>query len=379
MKTFLAPFAAVVLLAANPASAQFNIGPLTSFGGNGDGWWAVGEAGSTGGLTTGGTERGLAFGNGHLLLSAGAGGSPNVRILDPLTGVETGTLNMSGVTLGSANRALNGIRVGSDGAIYGANLTLNVTTAPFVVYRWATEASTPTVVFSGAPLAGARLGDSFDLIGGGANTRIVAGYATTPSVTGNNGYALIDPTASTATHVAFGGTPPAAGDFRLGITFGANDTIVYGDQGNIAADTRYTSYSGSTGTLLGTLSLTAAAERHMDYAIINGLPVLATIETGSGGTTSTVRVYDLSNPLVPALLGSAKNQTGTVTANGNGTGGLVWGTITPNGDGTSSAHLYAMNSNNGLQAFIVTVPEPGMWTLTALGIGAFLLVRRLRR
>jgi len=52
---------------------------------------------------------------------------------------------------------------------------------------------------------------------------------------------------------------------------------------------------------------------------------------------------------------------------------------TVNGDGTATAVLYAMSPNQGIQAFIVTVPEPGVFVFAALGIGALLLVRKSRR
>ncbi len=374
MKKQLALFCGVSLLASDSIQAQFSISPLSSFGG-GDGWLTSVEYSA---LVTSGDNRGLAYGNGHLYLQAGTAAAPTVRVLDAANGSEVGSLNMTGVTGGA--RALTAIGVGGDGAIYGGNLQTALSgTSLYKVYRWASEISAPTVAYTGNPLNGARLGDSLAVIGSGANTRVAAGFATTPAIAGNNGYAIIDPTAGTHTQVVFGGTPPAAGDFRLGIAFGADSSTVLGDQGNVANDTRLTSYSGGTGTLVATLSLSAAAERMMQYNVINGLPVLATIETGGGATTGTVRVYDMSNPNTPVLLVSGKNQTGAVTANLNGTGGIAWGNVTGNLDGTASANLYAMNSNNGIEAFVVVIPEPGIASLTLLGLGTLAFWRRARK
>jgi hypothetical protein len=65
-------FYALLVASVLTAQAQFSISPLTGFGGT-DGWLAPGE-GDYSYLTTGDTERGLAFGNGHLYLVTRAAG-----------------------------------------------------------------------------------------------------------------------------------------------------------------------------------------------------------------------------------------------------------------------------------------------------------------
>lgn len=369
----------VTFLAAALATAQaqqFSITPLATFANNG--WLAPnGTAGSTYEfLTTSGDQRSIAYGNGAVYLSTGTAAAPAVRILNPLTGADLGFLDMTGVSGGA--RALVNLGVGADGAIYGANLqTALGDTAPFKVYRWANNSAAPVVVYSGAPLAGARLGDSLDVMGSGANTRIAAGFGSSPVIAGNNGYVILDPTLGTGQAISFSTTPPNAGDFRLGITFAGTGTVL-GEQGGGAADTRWTSFSGGTGTLLGSLALTIAGERQMDYAMINGVPYLATLETGGSATASTVRIYDMTTPGSPLFLGSLKTAT-SANANGNGTGGIAWGAVTDNGNGTATAQLFAMNSNNGLQAFLVTVPEPGTATLALLGFGVMAFRKRQLR
>ena len=371
-KLVLAATLAGVYFTISIAQAGYTLGPMTSFGFNGDGWWAPSENGYTY-LTTTGNERAIAYGNNHVYLSAGASGP--VRILDKITGVDLGSLNVTGISGGA--RALVGIGVASDGAIYAANLQTALSgTATYKVYRWANEAAAPVNVYSGNPLTGARLGDSFDVFGSGAGTRVVAGYAASPAIAGNNGYVVVDPTAGTGTHIAFTGTPPAAGDFRLGITFAGNTTTVIGDQGNSATDTRLTTYAGGIGTLNATLSITAAAERQMDYVLINGNPYLATVEATSLASGSTTRVYEMSGPS-PVLVATGKLAT-TANSNGNGSGGVAWGD--PYYDSVLEvwkAPLYSMNANNGLQAFIFQIPEPGSLGLFGLGaLMAWLLRRR---
>jgi hypothetical protein len=371
MKKSVLSLCVVSVLAAHYTSqAQFSMSALTSFGG-GDGWLAPGEGGYSF-LGIANNERGLAYGNGHLYLPSRTGGN-FIRILNPLTSADLGFLNTTGVSGGTF--AINKIGVGGDGSVYVGNLTTQSTTSPYKIYKWATEASAPTVAYTGnGGLGGTRIGDStLAAIGSGSSTRLASGYANSPAVAGNNGYAIIDPTAGTATQVAFAGTPPAAGDFRLGLTF-TDPTHVMGNQGSLALDE--TSFSGGTGTFLGTgVGLVSTAERPMSFATINGMALLATQSTGD----STVRIYDMSNPLTPLLLASGNNTLGALTANGNGTGDVVWGESFSNGDGTSTARLYAMSSNQGIQAFTVIVPEPGTASLAMLGAAACLLRRKLRR
>lgn len=368
------PIVCAVVCAATYAQAQITISPVLDFGG-GDGWLAPGEGGYAY-LTTGNTERGLAYNpaTGNLLLVSRAnvgGNSLNIRILEETTGEDLGGLATGSGIISGGLFPINTVRVGEDGAIYVANMT---TAAPangnFRVYRWADESATPTVAYDGAPLTGARIGDSLDLFGGGNSTRIAAGYNATPSIAGNNSYAIIDPISGTATHVSFTGTPPNPGDFRLGMTFTDADHII-GTQGAASGSTplQYTSFSGGSGTLLASPSLSISpALRIMDYAVIGGVPLLATQSTGDAG----VRIYDLSDPNNPLLVASANNTSGTLTPNVNGTGQMSWGDIEYDGDtAVWTGKLWTMSSNQGIQAFHVTVPEPS--TLGFLALGGLLL------
>src|ERR1039458_4005691 len=90
------------LVGTLPASAQFSITPLSTFGSGG--WLApAGYNGSTYPyLTTNDTERGLAYSNHHLYLVSRNGGD-FIRILDAQTGADLGALNLgSGVVSGGA-------------------------------------------------------------------------------------------------------------------------------------------------------------------------------------------------------------------------------------------------------------------------------------
>ena len=361
-----------LLLGTLASQAQVTMTALSSFGG-GDGWLSPGEGGYTF-LGTGNNERGIAYGNGHVYLVSRNGGS-FIRILDPLTGADLGALNTAGVSGGTF--AANMIGVGGDGVVYVGNLTTQSTTTSYKVYSWATEGSAPVVAYSGdAGLAGSRTGDTLAVFGRGSSTVLAAGYNGTPAVAGNNSYAIINPTAGTATAVGFSGTPPNAGDFRLGLTF-SDSSHVIGTAGSSLY--RYSSFSGTSGTLLASPAIPdpagATADRLMAYTVLGGKPLLAVQSIGD----SHVSLYDMTDPSNPVYLTAGNNTSGTLTANGNGTGEEVWGPITVNGDGSVSETLYSMSSNQGIQAFIVNVPEPGVGSLALLGLGLLAFWRKVHK
>jgi MYXO-CTERM domain-containing protein len=188
-------------------------------------------------------------------------------------------------------------------------------------------------------------------------------------VAGNNSYALVDPTAAAATAVAIGTNPPAAGDFRLGITFTDSGHVI-GAQGSSLY--RYTTLTGTTATLSGSPTIPdpagAANDRLMSFAIVGGQALLA---IASIGTDGHVAIFDVTNPAAPVFLASGNNTTGSLTANGGGTGQLAW-----NITGPDTAILYSMSTNQGIQAFTVTVPEPAGLTLLGLAAAAMLSRRR---
>ena len=371
MKTKILALSALTLASAFQIQAQVSISSLASFGG-GDGWLAPGEGGYTF-LGIANNERGLAYGNNSLYLVSRFGGN-NIRILDPLTGADLGALNNTGISGGTL--AVNQVSVGGDGVIYVNNLTTQSTTSPLKIYSWATPGSAPVVAYTGnAGLAGSRIGDSMAVFGSGSSTRLALGYGATPVVAGNNSYAIVDPTAGTATAISLP-APAAAGDFRLGITF-TDSSHVLGTQGSSLY--RYTSFTGATGSLLASPAIPdpagASADRLMAYSVLNGISLLAVQSIGD----SHVSLYDVSNPAAPIWLASKNNTTGTLTGNGNGTGELAWGAVTDFGNGFVQQTLYALSSNQGIQAFIVTVPEPGTLAFAALGMGALLALRRFRK
>jgi hypothetical protein len=329
---------------------------------------------STAQVNAGNLERGLAYNaaTGHLLLVSRnglLGATPGIRILDAATGVDLGELNQGAGVISGGTFALNMIGVADDGAIYLANLTTNTATTPYKVYRWANEAATPTLAYSGQPdtlLSGARLGDTFDVIGSGASTRLIAGYSNAPAVAGNNGVSLFttnDGLSYTATTLAMaadtGQAVPAAGEFRLGLTFADSDTFM---GKSVINPVQVADISGSTATVTASFSTDGIELRPMDFAIVNGKPLLAVVEASSSqaeAARARLFVYDMTDPSLPL----AERQIGVATAlspftpggpnqfvNGNGTGQVKFGAINDN-----VATIYAMSTNNGIEAFTLTL------------------------
>jgi hypothetical protein len=368
MRYGILSFAAAAALGSGAfAAPNLFLNPITSFGG--DGVLAPGETASLP-FPTDNNQRGMAYNptNNRVYVVNRTGGL-SIAVLDGDTGAQVGTLSTTGITGGTF--ILSTIGVGADGAIYGANLTTNSSSSPLKVYRWADESATPTVAFSGAPAgaSGARFGDSLAVRGSGTSTQIVMG-GNSGTGTGSiayNSYAVL----STADGLSFTGqgmtiTGPVNGAHRLGIDFGPGDSV-YGKQtsGVTTQNLEYSSFSGSSATRNANvpLALTSGGEGPLGVDVAN--TVLAAVDINN----SAVRLYDITDPTVnPVLLDTGNYRS--ANANGNGTGAVdfgVWNGV---------LRLYVLNTNNGVQAFEVRIPEPA--SLSLLGLAAAGLLRRRR-
>jgi len=202
---------------------------------------------------------------------------------------------------------------------------------------------------------------------------LAAGYGS-----GSSGYELINPSAASATAISFTGSPPNAGDFRLGITF-TDSSHVLGTQGSSLY--RYSSFSGSTGTLLASPGNSRSGWRHCRPPA--GLHCV-------GRCNRCSRYKAPATPCKPLQRdGSdcsrmdsqseqhhrdARSQWATPPANWPGAA------VTINGDGSVSEDLYAMSTGQGIQAFDITVtPEPATFSLLAIGLGAVVCRKKFSR
>ncbi|MBK8100654.1 MAG: DUF4623 domain-containing protein [Planctomycetes bacterium] len=353
-RTSLACAIAALLGAHSPA--QSTMTPLATFGTNG--WLAPASIPHLG---IANNERGLAYNpqTGNLVLVSRTGGT-NLRVLNGTTGVDLGALNATGITGGTF--AVNMADIAADGSIYVCNLSTSLT-ANFKVYKWDSEAlgmtNAPTVAYDALTTV-PRTGDAFAVTGGvGANPVLFAASGSNSATPALNGYFVVgaaDGTNAATAYTAVAGTAAPNNGYRLGMTFVDQNTII-GTQG---ASALVTAFNGSTATLTGSIP-TALAQRALDYAVIGGTPILAIIDSNS----SVVSIYDITVPGTPTLLASATTTSGALTGNTNGAGAVQWGAITGN-----SATLYAMNTNQGIQAFSVTIQLPASARSFGVGCGA---------
>lgn len=359
----------MLLVSGTKVYAVPTLTALATFG-NGDGWREPGEnlSGDLPGLTdgsgfykylqVGNLERGMAYNpvSGNLVLVSRSSAGNGIRILNGTTGDDVGALNQGSGIIAGGDFTTNMVGVAGDGVTYVSNLKVAADTGNFKIYKWADSqpATTPSVFYAGAAITGysngtPRLGDSLDVMGSGATTKLVAGVGPNSGVNpGPTGYTVFDASGVPTTVGAFGGSPdPTGGDFRLGITFAGSANDVWGKQAS--QNLEVTSYSGSTGTSIASVLGYAAGEAPMDYAVIAGTPVLALVDANS----SLVRVYNVTDPAAPTLLVSATTTAGTLAPNGNGTGSLKFGAISGN-----TATIYAMSTNQGIQALQLTLDPP---------------------
>ena len=338
---------AIFALAAAGASslaATVTLAPKNSF--SGDGWLSPGE--TNGWLDTANNTRGFAYNSatGNLIVLSRTGAAipppngPQARIVNGTTGDHDPLnpahfLNQGTGVITGGTFLMSMVAADNNGNIYISNLATSAG-ANYQLYKWAGEtAAAPTVAISQSGFT--RLGDSLDLFQSGSTVTIGAGG------TGYNNYVRFQDTGA-----GFGAgsifSTGASAHYRLSHTFRGSADLTFAKQ--TSNNLQVGSISGSTLTLTDGTAITSAGECPMDYAVVGGVPLLAVMDVNN----SNVRVYDVTNPNAPVLLATGTTTSGTLSGNTNATGQVRWGAISG-----GSATLYAMSTNQGIQAFDVTV------------------------
>lgn len=365
---------AIAMLVGNfccPTAFGQTLSPLTTFGSNG--WLAPG---SNPYVSTGNFERGMGWNpvTKNLVLPSRNGGN-FVAILNGTTGAVVKTMDTTGVSGGTL--AIMGAGVSDDGQIFVPNLQSGSSApSPFKVYKWTGESDTsaPSVAFSQVnpqTTNGAfRFGDAFAVYGSGTSLKFATAGGSSGTTSGlpNNGNFMIGSLDGSNTNTIYRNIPNtliASNDYRLSIAFVDADTII-GNQGASAKFTDFvaaTTLSNTGAIITGSVAL-GAADRPLDYTVINGQALMAVVNSNS----SLISIYDVTNPAAASLITTGSTVVGSLSANGNATGAVQWGEmISP-----TSQILYAMSTNQGIQAMVFqAVPEPSTYAMMG---GAFALI-----
>jgi len=314
-------------------------------------------------LTTGNTERGMAYNpaTGHVILVSRAGGL-NIPILDGVTGSDVGFLDVTGIpTSGAGIFSINMVGVADDGAIYVGNLSTDLVTPAFRLYRWENESAAPVQVFSGNPnpLSLDRWGDTMTVRGAGSSTQVL--------ISSRNGTS-----ASVLVPVPVGAdfqavpilTDAAGGDMGLGLAFGSGDSFWATASGRTLRQISVDS-SGAPpfpGTTVGNFGEAEGVPLSINFVGTDpNAGFLGAVQLVDG--PDLFHLFAINAWGTPVLM-----DTETLTANNanvNGTGSIAFG----------GGKAFVLDSNNGIHAYDV-IPEPATWALGLLGAFAFLGLRR---
>lgn len=305
-------------------------------------------------INTDNSQRGMDIDpiTGNVLLVSRADGA-KIYVIEPTSGADLATLNTAGITIGTF--PLNMIGVADDGVVYAANLTTAAN--DFMIYRWngADPEVLPEIAW-GAPSGSdpslglaVRWGDNMAVRGAGATTQILLASRN------NNVVSIL----TTTDGVNFTANPivvtNAPGGFAgLGVAFGEGDTFYAKSSGNQLRKVAFSvTPGGNSGLVIGTNNI------NLNISAIDVDPQRNLLAGISLETPDNVQLYQIQSPTSSLLLDQEffYNDDGYIDfANANGTGSAV----------ISGTRLVALDSNNGLRAFSVTLP-PGPLSITRVG------------
>lgn len=330
-------------------------------------------------MTTGSNVRGVAANpvNGNVLVSDT---SQNVHVLDS-DGNDQYILDKSGLSGGGILNMIQ-VKVADDGVVFATNLSGGTATpaTSLKIWRWENDSNpapdpmppdfvpvVATVAWEGDPAEGAnnqRWGDTFDVKGAGAATKLVMGARNTAVL------CVLD----TADGLTF--TPHVltySGGQHLGVAFGP-DITGYDDPatpGTVENLTLLTVFAKTTGATMNRVSIRTdiwSVVATTPYngganppAVAAGLTAVATdpdakflggVAAGTGGSAS---LYDINSPTAaPSLIGQQSFFTANANGNGIAAGDLFVARAgqTPGVGGIPPFNrFFALNVNNGVIAY----------------------------
>lgn len=299
---------------------------------------------------TGSTERGFGYGlvNGNHRLYIPSRNTGNfVYIYNALTGDSVGNLRTDGISGGTF--AINDCEVSSNGVIFVCNLSANISTGAFKVYKYTTEADSPVVAINYIGTAAARLGDKFTVTGSTADNSIIIWaasgntqevYKFTTTDNGNTFNATVLPlTGLTGTAFGTASVGPFTGDKFYWNSNGWNPKK-YNADGTVA------------GTIPGTVVATGSNSIRFIRSFI-GDEYVITFAYGAGNENG--RIVRVRNSVPDSsVLYAATNPLGA-NSNGNGTGDVAVRKISD-----LVYNVYVLGTNNGFGAYQVNLTIPAL-------------------
>jgi hypothetical protein len=293
------------------------------------------------------TERGMAYGEvdgeARIYVASYAGGVANVRILNPETGEDVGTLDNAAIVGGFFGLILTDVAVSDDGVIFASN-TASIGDSNFKVYRWTSEEADAQVVIDYAGIAGARLGDRISVAGSADDNSLVIYAAVARDnrvvrfTTTDNGDSF-EAEVVTLQGITDAGIQPSVHGFADG-SFLFNASPVAGEAGinpkHFEAD----------GTLIAEVSGDWLASNTIQAFQMGDRELMATF-VGITEVSQVVSFFDITDGLANAqYLMSTPSLGAGANAFAAGDFGV---TVDEEGDAT----VYVMAMNHGLRAFNV--------------------------
>lgn len=282
-----------------------------------------------------------------------------IYVLHGDTGADLYALNTDSTivfnnTDSSADRELNAVEVGADGAVYACNMTFNAGASGrgFKLYRWANSASNtvPELLYGPAEPASSptqhRWGDTLAVRGVGNSTEILIDEDT-------GMYAALigyDPMFSAWISTGFFQTKPRP-TLGRSLQFGSGDTLwqkaralQYATRGPLE---RW-GYDLMLQVATNQLSLDVLSRDVGPLAVDASQNLIAALSfTPISGAPDKLALYDISDPNNPVLI---TRYPFPVAHQGNN---QSFGKVVISGN-----RIYALNANNGLIALVIEPPRP---------------------